>query len=270
MELATRARVSLGVVLLVLVNIWSCRGRDCEWIDYYSLKAIWQEDILCTSLTESDKPKCEELQQAYYGNSAAINLQQNLNYALGSKDNWTMLMVASHQGLPKLVKELLDNGAKAGINMQDKCGWSALMFATFTGANIKVVKLLLEHGASINQVNTHSKAALFMASGKGHVEIVKLLLQNGATTRHIDIHRKSAIAVGVYHLPLNKCQPDVVRAFLYNCDNDMEDLNGALWAAAYDYCCPEIVDDLIRFGAPTLDVKRILELHDPQCKDCEK
>lgn len=236
-------------------------------MDYCGLKAIWQEDLSCT--TASDKQsECKQLQLAYSRDTYDIDLQRDLNHPIGSKDNWTLLMVASHQGHDKLVKTLLDNGAKDGINMQDKCGWSALMFAAFTGSSIKVVKLLLDSGASINQLNSDSRSALFLASGKGHVKIVQLLLEYGANPRHADAWGIPAITVGVY---CKFCQPKVVRAFLHNCDNDEEHLHKALWAAAYDYCCPEIVRDLIQFGAPMHDIDRMRMTNpNPKCKNCKK
>lgn len=118
-----------------------------------------------------------------------------------------MLMVASQAGHYELVKTLLDRGATDGIDIQDKCGWSALMFVAFTGSSIDVVSLLLEHNADVHLANSDGRMALFMASEKVHVEIVKLLLENGASTRHKDTWGKPAIALGTYSQ--HSCHPDL-------------------------------------------------------------
>ena len=250
-------------VLITVGKNNSCATKT-ENFSYCKTKIIWHEDIVCDDV---DDQGCKQLQLAYYRDVERINMNQDLNYPI-SKHNWTLLMIASHQGHLTLVRELINHGSKKSINNQDKCGWSALMFAAFTGASIEVVRLLLEHGADINLVNQHDRNALFLASGKGHVEIVKLLLEKGANTRHEDIWGIPPITWSVYSCGV--CQPDVVRAILYHCDNDREHLHGALWAAAYDYCCPEIVDDLIMFGAPIDDIDQMVQMSNHKCKDCAK
>lgn len=181
-----------------------------------------------------------------------------------------MLMVASQAGHYELVKTLLDRGATNGIDIQDKCGWSALMFAAFTGSSVDVVSLLLEHNADVHLANSDGRTALFMASEKVHVEIVKLLLENGASIRHKDTWGKPAIALGTYSQ--HSCHPDLVDAFLQYCDNYMEDVYSALWAAV-KHCCPLSTAILIKSGAVIYGVDQLLVLNDertadPKCVNC--
>jgi ankyrin repeat protein len=54
-----------------------------------------------------------------------------------------------------------------------------LILASING-NIKIVELLLEAGADVNNLNENGYTALMHASERGHVEIVNLLLINNA------------------------------------------------------------------------------------------
>ena len=170
-------------------------GLSSSCVNYWGEKVLW---VQCSTknMTEVDIARCEQVRFAYIGNMLAIKMGQNVNQP-ESQRNLTMLMAASHEGHYKIVKKLLENGASEGINMQDKCGWSALMFAAFTGFSIEVVQLLLQHGADVDLANDDGRTALFMASEKGYVEIVKILLKNNTNIMHRDMHTKSAVELGV-------------------------------------------------------------------------
>lgn len=66
------------------------------------------------------------------------------------------------------------------FNEQDSQGYTALIKAMFTRANIKIVKLLLDAGADPNIQNSIGGTALSLAAGYVDDEIVKLLLDAGA------------------------------------------------------------------------------------------
>ena len=67
------------------------------------------------------------------------------------------------------MKLLLDHGAY--INETDENGWTALMFAA-KKSNLNGVKLLLDRGADVNATNNLGKTAFSLAS---HPEIVALI-----------------------------------------------------------------------------------------------
>lgn len=94
------------------------------------------------------------------------------------------LEVASRMGLEELVTVLLDRrtGSCPGLD-------TSLIFASYSNP-LEVVKILLEHGASVDGTFdiaiggvTESYTALSAACRRGHVSIVGLLIENGA-----DIH----------------------------------------------------------------------------------
>jgi ankyrin repeat protein len=102
------------------------------------------------------------------------------------------------------VAKVLDKGAD--VNWQTKWGYTALMYASFSG-NEDLVKLLIEEGADVNartaknvkkrfnmksrirQIKRHGiekyswyrgLTALMIASGEGYTEIASLLIESGA------------------------------------------------------------------------------------------
>jgi ankyrin repeat protein len=89
----------------------------------------------------------------------------------------TYLCVAAEKGRFKIVKLLLGHGA--AINQQDNNGATPLFVATKRGS-FTIVMLLLGHGANINQQDNNGATPLFVATERGTFNIVKLLLEHGA------------------------------------------------------------------------------------------
>ncbi|EGZ08509.1 hypothetical protein PHYSODRAFT_435214, partial [Phytophthora sojae] len=52
--------------------------------------------------------------------------------------------------------------------------------------HVEVVKLLLDNGASVNEVDEDGDCPLFVAAGNGHADIVKCLLEHGAATELVN------------------------------------------------------------------------------------
>ena len=85
--------------------------------------------------------------------------------------------MASKKGIVEVVKLLLSHGAS--VNETNDHGDSPLMFASENG-HIDVVALLLSHGANGNYKRSDDGcSSLMLASEMGHVEIVALLLSHG-------------------------------------------------------------------------------------------
>lgn len=227
---------------------------ECK-TNYWGRKVIWDGSVQCKT-GEKTELRCRQIEQAYLGNTPEINMKLNLSMP-ELRNGWTMLMTASHEGYHQLVEILLENGASKGINMQDRCGWTALMFAAFTGLSTEVVQLLLQHGADVNLPNKNGRTALFMASEKGYVDIVKVLLLNGANVKHRDAWDIPAIVLGAYGQ--NNCHPSVVKAFLQLADVDRTSLNKALWIAV-KHCCHSIVNDILCSRILLLELDELTKL----------
>ncbi|KAI9827412.1 MAG: hypothetical protein M1819_006953 [Sarea resinae] len=85
------------------------------------------------------------------------------------------LQVASFAGHENVIRLLLDHGAD--VNQSGPHG-TALQAASSRG-NSNMAQLLLNHGADVNQFGPHG-AALRIASSRGHEIVVRLLLRHGA------------------------------------------------------------------------------------------
>ena len=63
--------------------------------------------------------------------------------------------------------------------MQDSDGYTALMCAAIDGHE-RVVELLLQRGAEIDQQDSDGVTALMIAALYGHERVIDMLLENGA------------------------------------------------------------------------------------------
>ena len=82
------------------------------------------------------------------------------------------------RGRLEAVTEYLNSGGDP--NLTNRNGWSLLMSAAFKG-NSRILRLLLERGATLEPAGSGNKTALMFAAAKGHVKCVKLLLAHGAS-----------------------------------------------------------------------------------------
>ncbi|OWK37815.1 ankyrin repeat domain-containing protein [Fimbriiglobus ruber] len=94
-------------------------------------------------------------------------------------NGWTPLQIAAREGHEETVRALLDAGGDVNGAKGAKGEISPLVWAVWTERpNIKLVKLLIERGADVNQHGGWgSEAPLHHAVKYGNVELVKLLLE---------------------------------------------------------------------------------------------
>ena len=74
----------------------------------------------------------------------------------------TMLMRAAKTGNEWQLKRLLESGAD--VNLKDKDGWTALMYAVRYNENLECTELLIEAGASVKDKNNYGSSALILAA----------------------------------------------------------------------------------------------------------
>lgn len=93
--------------------------------------------------------------------------------------NRTHLMKAAKEGNDWQIKALLN--ANADVNLKDKDGWTALMYAVRYQENMNIVELLINAGADVKTTNNFGMSALILAANyNNNPEILKKLL----STRH--------------------------------------------------------------------------------------
>jgi serine/threonine-protein phosphatase 6 regulatory ankyrin repeat subunit B len=85
---------------------------------------------------------------------------------------------AARLGNTKIIEALLFEGID--VNVKDKDGWTALMWATYK-CHYDIVELLLKSGVDINMKNDNGKTAFLIAEGGMHHEIAQLLKKYEST-----------------------------------------------------------------------------------------
>lgn len=89
----------------------------------------------------------------------------------------TLLMKAAKAGNDWDIQNLLANNAN--VQLRDKEGWTALMYAVRYQNNLSIVKKLIEAGAHVRVRNNYNSTPLLMAANyTQNPEILKLLLKN--------------------------------------------------------------------------------------------
>ena len=112
-------------------------------------KREYLQDFAVTESTEIPLPPVQEKKK----------LIANPN--LPDKDGRTDLMKAAALGNEWQVKNLLESGAK--VNLTDKDGWSALLYAVRYSESLAVVNQLLEAGADAKLANKYASSPLLVA-----------------------------------------------------------------------------------------------------------
>jgi len=109
-------------------------------------------------------------------------------------DGWKkrQLADACRDGDKRLVRLLLENGADArareAAGSYLMLGRTALHLAALQG-NVEIARLLIQCGASVNEIYTGYRTPLHEAASRGHSSITMLLLQKGATVDACDESR---------------------------------------------------------------------------------
>ena len=87
----------------------------------------------------------------------------------------TLLMKASREGNDRDIRNLLTSGAK--VNLKDKEGWNALMYAVRYQENISVIEQLITAGINIKEKNKYGVSALTLcATYNSNPQILNRLL----------------------------------------------------------------------------------------------
>ena len=104
-------------------------------------------------------------------------LDANTQDSLGSTPLNFALEYRSNILDPRVVRLLLDHGADPNILARIQQGNTPLHRASRSG-RIEIVRLLVEHGASVEAQDDGGMTPLDVASGEQREEIIKLLLEH--------------------------------------------------------------------------------------------
>ena len=117
---------------------------------------------------------------------------EDLNKLGKKEEEDEVFLDACIEGDLDLVKRWLSNN-KVDVNVKDYINErSGIHYAALNG-RVDVVKVLLQNGADVNDVDVLEWTALHCAAKKGHVGVVKVLIQNGADVNAVDEEKSTAL-----------------------------------------------------------------------------
>lgn len=128
----------------------------------------------------SEEGETPVMTAALTGKVAAIRVLLANGANVHAKDpvrEQTALMWAASEGNAAAVETLLAAGSD--IKQKSKAGFTPFLFGVRSG-DIDTVKVLLDHGANVNDVATDSTSALNMAIVNAYFELAAVLLDRGA------------------------------------------------------------------------------------------
>ena len=102
----------------------------------------------------------------------------------------TPLKTASHYGNKEIVKILLQH--KASVDEADNDGFTPLMSAAQEG-HLDVVMLLLEHNANIQLTTRQGATVLYIAVMRGHRDVAETLVSAGDKINKLDFNNFTAL-----------------------------------------------------------------------------
>jgi len=94
-------------------------------------------------------------------------------------DNQTALIYASKRSFNAVAAALLRSGAEVNVQSKKK-GVSALMLAAVWN-NVKLVNMLLQHGADANLTDIFGRTAVVLAKKKGNTAVIEILSSSDTT-----------------------------------------------------------------------------------------
>jgi len=170
-------------------------------------------------------------------------LEGGCNTEIENAECQTPLYWACEKGFSEIVSILLDHGAS--VNAVDSFGCSVIHAAARSG-NKEIVSMLVEANANVNVGTT---SCLHYAAEKGNKEMLELLLDANA-----DITKSHNRSKGTpLHCASREGHANII-SLLVDSGVNVEATCGKGKTALHYACTPEVLTALIEFGVP-LDVK---------------
>jgi ankyrin repeat protein len=154
-----------------------------EMIDFFLQRGVKVDGVSADGTTAV-------MTAAAFGKNDALAqlLQAGANIDLARQDGQTALMQAAFYFAPDaIIKTLIDH--KAGLNLKDQKGRTALMWACAIG-NEDAARYLVDSGADPNVVDAQNETAATYAGDLGLVDLVDYLKAKGADRANLHIIAK--------------------------------------------------------------------------------
>jgi len=121
------------------------------------------------------------------------NVEMFINYV--NLRGQSPLYIACEHGHYDIVKLLLDHEADINILESDSCNF---LTATIINGHSNIVELLLDHGINVNQLSNRYWSSLMIACRYSQKDIVNILLARGANVNYKNAHNNCALDMAVH------------------------------------------------------------------------
>ena len=159
-------------------------------------------------------------------------LRHGADTSLVNENEWNALHAACQQGHAAIVAQLVAAGAQ--LNAKSREGWTALALAcSFVGLGFAgCARILLEHDADVNVLNTYKEIPLMRACQCGNIDCALLCIEYGAAIEHKGRRNRTPLLMAAErgHVAVCKllCSFGVDREFI-----DMDGLDAIRTARAF-------------------------------------
>ncbi|KAI5622572.1 tankyrase-1 isoform X3 [Silurus asotus] len=192
-EAAIKGKIDVCIVLLqhgADANIRNTDGKSALDLSEPSAKAVltgeYKKDELLEAARSGNEEKLMALLTPLNVNCHASDGRKSTSQKMLS----TPLHLAAGYNRVRIVQLLLQHGAD--VHAKDKGGLVPLHNACSYG-HYEVTELLLKHGACVNAMDLWQFTPLHEAASKNRVEVCSLLLSHGADPTLVNCHGKSAV-----------------------------------------------------------------------------
>ncbi|GIX64002.1 ankyrin-repeat protein, putative [Babesia caballi] len=125
-------------------------------------------------------------------------LARGVDVNLADRKGWTAIHIAVSKNLTDVARLLVDGGADIFALLKHKCAPARLVdvysptihFAAIKG-NVEITQLLINHGASVNDLDSAMMTPLHYAAFRPNTEYLRFLLENGATVNLKDVNGRT-------------------------------------------------------------------------------
>ena len=177
-----------STVAMLLLQGAKVDTRDQKGITPFLASAHYGHTAVCELLLETGKVDIEDetplgdtalniAASNGHVNTLSLLLSKGARGDTRSKDGFTPLLAATHEGHPEVCELLLKSG-KVDINEVTANGSTAMRMAAFNG-QIDTLQMLLLKGAKADIGDNNGITPLLAAAHQGHAEACELLLEKG-------------------------------------------------------------------------------------------
>uniref|UniRef100_A0A8C4GPZ1 Poly [ADP-ribose] polymerase n=1 Tax=Dicentrarchus labrax TaxID=13489 RepID=A0A8C4GPZ1_DICLA len=191
-EAAIKGKIDVCIVLLqhgADPNIRNTDGKSALDLAEPSAKAVLTGEYKKDELLEAARSGNEEKLMALL-TPLNVNCHASDGRKVRAKQKSTPLHLAAGYNRVRIVQLLLQHGAD--VHAKDKGGLVPLHNACSYG-HYEVTELLLKHGACVNAMDLWQFTPLHEAASKNRVEVCSLLLSHGADPTLLNCHSKSSV-----------------------------------------------------------------------------